>query len=203
MVQAYVNDPVTFRQDGQLKNGKVISEPTQTNQQYVIEENSTQTRYSNGISNQLVLYLVYYLLFFVSYVFSACDYTTTCKCPSFATAGQYCGGASGMIGCNSTHLYECNNGGTMVCDYGVSDSCNSQPTCNTAVVKRDGQYSSCGCKSCTFTNPLNLCNNCDCNGCFASASCQRCSCPSCFKGTLYYYCSDCTCGGCGPIQKKN
>ncbi|CAG8693221.1 5609_t:CDS:2 [Cetraspora pellucida] len=51
--------------------------------------------------------------------------STTCKCPQPPNGlpqGQYCGGYVGMIGCDHTHVYECNpQGGT--CDYGIRDSC--------------------------------------------------------------------------------
>ncbi|CAG8846640.1 30983_t:CDS:2, partial [Gigaspora margarita] len=55
-------------------------------------------------------------------VYSQCNYNTKCKCPSSAKQGQYCGNAPGMIGCDSTHVYECNPYGK-VCDYGLRFSC--------------------------------------------------------------------------------
>ncbi|CAG8787881.1 31828_t:CDS:2, partial [Racocetra persica] len=54
-----------------------------------------------------------------------CNPNTACKCPQPPNSlpqGQYCGGAPNMIGCNHTHVYECNPSGG-VCEYGYRDSC--------------------------------------------------------------------------------
>ncbi|CAG8837817.1 9304_t:CDS:2, partial [Gigaspora margarita] len=60
--------------------------------------------------------MVLLLLFSASVVYSACDYTTKCKCIGPHPQGQYCGTA-GSPGCDPTHVYECSPEGN-ICDYG-------------------------------------------------------------------------------------
>ncbi|CAG8516770.1 1509_t:CDS:2, partial [Dentiscutata erythropus] len=68
-----------------------------------------------------MLFHLYVFTQFVFFVFSQCNFNTSYTCTGLLQ-GQYCGGYSGMTGCDSTNVYEYSSQG-QVYNYGYRDSC--------------------------------------------------------------------------------